>query len=93
MRVVLLNEHEEMDYFGFPIEVWQYPNDDSCLQKKQYIFFNQIITRCAYLNQDQAVNRFFGNLMPSHVDLKLILVCPLNFATYHSSTYDDKNDY
>ena len=25
-------------------------------------------------------------------DLKLILVCPLNFATYYSSTYDDKND-
>lgn len=92
VKVSKLVEHQEKDFFGYPVELWQCPKDidDEHIDHFQYIFFRQIVTRCAYLCKDScvSVNQFFCNLIPLHVDLKLILVCPLNFGYISSHDVD-----
>ena len=70
-----LTDHTNRNYYGHPLEVWQYNFGKFT---EQFVLATSILCQCAYYKPDQE-SPFCMELTPSHVDLKIVVVCPVSY--------------
>ena len=79
-----LTDHTNRNYYSHPLEVWQYNFGKFT---EQFVLATSILCQCAYYKPDQE-SPFCMELTPSHVDLKIVVVCPVSyFGGYYNSVH------